>query len=286
MIVHASIFRSRPASGRLLSAGTQQMSTTNMLTMIKEWTDWICWSAHIRQSKSQNQYQNQIQRRNQNRSSRRFSSCPFLCWVLLLLIVWLAFFVSQVRGSTDASSMTNDSSHPVIQSGNNSGPIHLLMIESASSDQQRSSRSRRHCPSCQLAMAGQQEPEPSQQRRPDQQPTPNGVQTVGDTARLESIKRQILVKLGLNSKPNLLSTIPPRDFILETLLRAEESTVAAASVARPSQQGSSKDHHQHHHHHHHSASADNSQENHGVEDDFYGKTSEIIAFGEPGKRPD
>ena len=124
---------------------------------------------------------------------------------------------------------------------------------------ERSFRSRRHCPSCQLTGNEQH-----QQHRPVEQQ-----QAAGDSARLESIKRQILVKLGLNAKPNLLSTMPPRDFILETLLRAEESTVAAAP-ARPSD---SKDHH-----HHSSADAvENS-----VEDDFYGKTSEIIAFGEPG----
>lgn len=91
-----------------------------------------------------------------------------------------------------------------------------------------------------------------------------------DSARIESIKRQILVKLGLSAKPNV-STIPPRDFILETLLRAEES-VLVDQHHRPQTEADL-------------FTATTSSDSSGspvLEDDFYGKTSEIIAFAEPG----
>jgi hypothetical protein len=106
-------------------------------------------------------------------------------------------------------------------------------------------------------------------------------QAIGESARLESIKRQILIKLGLNAKPNLLSSvIPPRDFILETLLRAEESSVVSSSSSSRPHHGKQREQMQHHPHH---SQADGSNvDNVIVDDDFYGKTSEIIAFGEPG----
>lgn len=147
-------------------------------------------------------------------------------------------------------------------------------------DGQRSarSRSRRHCPSCQMTGSSDLQHQQQRHKPPLEQ---EQEQTAGDSARLESIKRQILVKLGLNAKPDLLSTMPPRDFILETLLRAEESTVAAAPAVRPPSSSRSD----HHHHHHHSSSSSDSggTDLNSVEDDFYGKTSEIIAFGEPGE---
>lgn len=140
-------------------------------------------------------------------------------------------------------------------------------------------RNRRHyCPSCQMPEASHHHQEPKSNRLDGDS---SSDQAAGDSARLESIKRQILVKLGLNAKPNLLSTIPPRDFIMETLLRAEESTVAATPAVQYSSHQSSSGKN---HHHHHTASTDSALEN-SVEDDFYGKTSEIIAFGEPGTSP-
>lgn len=135
----------------------------------------------------------------------------------------------------------------------------ILMVNASSV------RHHHHCPSCRLnnnhmiAAAEEQHQEPAV-----------------DSARIESIKRQILVKLGLSAKPNV-SAIPPRDFILETLLRAEESVLdPAASSYRPHQAEDLF-----------STSTATTSDSSGslpvLEDDFYGKTSEIIAFAEPGK---
>jgi inhibin beta len=93
----------------------------------------------------------------------------------------------------------------------------------------------------------------------------------GDEIRLETIKRQILSKLGLKEKPNVTAPIP-RDVIMETLYRAEETgdqhdgsgadgRTVEEDVAGPA-----------------STRAPDSEP-----DDFYGRTSEIIAFAEPGK---
>jgi inhibin beta len=96
-----------------------------------------------------------------------------------------------------------------------------------------------------------------------------------DEIRLESIKRQILSKLGLKEKPNVTAPVP-RDVIMETLYRAEETgdqhdgsgsgsgsdaRTAAEAIAGPA-----------------STRAPDSEP-----DDFYGRTSEIIAFAEAGK---
>lgn len=115
-------------------------------------------------------------------------------------------------------------------------------------------RHHHHCPSCRLH---------------NQEPAAAAAVPIADTARLESIKRQILVKLGLNAKPNV-SSIPPRDFILETLLRAEESVLEPSSPQRASSVLHRSDE---------SSTFDSAV----LEDDFYGKTSEIIAFAEPGE---
>ena len=123
----------------------------------------------------------------------------------------------------------------------------------------------------------------------------------GEDARLESIKRQILVKLGLESKPDYVSALgmagrlPPRQVVLETLLRAEESVDEAlgpVAVAVPPQIASTTANLQHRSRQQ-QAQTNNEQGptssspgGHGHivfnDDDFYGKTSEIIAFAEPG----
>lgn len=155
-------------------------------------------------------------------------------------------------------------------------------------------RSRRHCPSCRLPLTPihvhrQTEGEEEEGEEEDGPKSSLDVvvsqqqhqTTIGESARLESIKRQILIKLGLNAKPNLLSSvIPPRDFILETLLRAEESS--SSSRPHQSQSQSSPQGKQAQPHHPHHSQADGNVDNVIVDDDFYGKTSEIIAFGEPG----
>nr|CAD7200635.1 unnamed protein product [Timema douglasi] len=90
-----------------------------------------------------------------------------------------------------------------------------------------------------------------------------------DNVRLESIKRQILSKLGLISKPNISSTIP-REVVLQTLDRAN---VIKGSVEIGERQ--------------HDIIYQSPPEEFlspEVElDDFYGQTSEIITFAEPGE---
>ncbi|XP_032794663.2 histone-lysine N-methyltransferase, H3 lysine-79 specific [Daphnia magna] len=151
-------------------------------------------------------------------------------------------------------------------------------------------RAQSHCPSCRLPATIQQKEEDQLEgeRAADAKTVVSLAQQqsmAGDLARLESIKRQILIKLGLNSKPNLSSSvIPPRDFILETLLRAEESSVVTRAPHRPSSSSSTSNNNRQRHHLHHSQADAASVDNVIVDDDFYGKTSEIIAFGEPGPR--
>jgi len=113
---------------------------------------------------------------------------------------------------------------------------------------------RRLCPSCQPPPASITETE----------------RLSADSVRIESIKRQILVKLGLHAKPNV-SSVPSRDFILETLIRAEQSldgdtgtTSTTGSTAATSQD------------------IETTTIDPSVEDDFFGKTSEIITFAERG----
>ena len=113
-------------------------------------------------------------------------------------------------------------------------------------------RSRRQCPSCQPPLGSASETE----------------RQLADEARLESIKRQILVKLGMHVKPNV-TTVPSRDFILETLLRAEESLESESAKGHDVHPETGRDSE--------TTTVD------GVEDDFFGKTSEIIAFAEQGK---
>nr|CAD7430843.1 unnamed protein product [Timema monikensis] len=88
-----------------------------------------------------------------------------------------------------------------------------------------------------------------------------------DSVRLESIKRQILSKLGLISKPNISSSIP-REVVLQTLGRAN---VIKGSVEIGERQ--------------HDIIYQSPPEellSPEVEiDDFYGHTSEIITFAEP-----
>ncbi|KAK7867409.1 hypothetical protein R5R35_003838 [Gryllus longicercus] len=99
----------------------------------------------------------------------------------------------------------------------------------------------------------------------------------GDNRRLEFIKRQILSKLGLKAKPNV--TVPvPRDFVLETLYRAGETTAAPlvhkAEAPHPLKivDGAGEE-----------AVPPTARSPDSEPDDFYGRTSEIITFAEKGK---
>ncbi|XP_075211119.1 inhibin subunit beta isoform X2 [Lycorma delicatula] len=86
-----------------------------------------------------------------------------------------------------------------------------------------------------------------------------------DLLRLEAIKQQILSKLGLATKPNVTSAVS-RDVVLKTILRAHETSSSSEehqqdTLPPPSSGIPSID---------------------SEPDDFYGRTSEIIAFAEPG----
>lgn len=87
-----------------------------------------------------------------------------------------------------------------------------------------------------------------------------------DEIRLEAIKRQILSKLGLKEKPTIKLPVP-REIVFETLSRAGE---VDDDLFR--------------------GGDDNSKQTEAEEevvesepDDFYGRTSEIITFAEPGE---
>jgi len=86
-----------------------------------------------------------------------------------------------------------------------------------------------------------------------------------DDIRKEAIKMQILQKLGLKSKPRIRLPVP-RDVVLETLSRAGGNLLSGKEEAKQA------------------ASLGEEEEYFDSEpDDFYGRTSEIITFAEPGK---
>lgn len=89
-----------------------------------------------------------------------------------------------------------------------------------------------------------------------------------ETLRLESIKEQILTKLGLKSKPNVTKWLP-KEVIKKTLTMAEEDP-AWSFVQKDYPQTLLP-------------STTPYQLSDSEPDDFYGRTSEIIGFAEPGK---
>lgn len=90
-----------------------------------------------------------------------------------------------------------------------------------------------------------------------------------DSMRLEAIKRQILLKLGLRQKPKVTHSLP-KEVIMQTLYRAEDNREFFRNLTKEEVTTSKR------------ASS--------VEmvdaDDFFGKTSEIISFAEEGKSSD
>lgn len=90
-----------------------------------------------------------------------------------------------------------------------------------------------------------------------------------DSIRLEAIKHQILMKLGLRDKPNVTHHLP-REVIMETLSRAEESRGYLGDAETREEDIPTT-----------SARSPNSDAQDF--DDFYGRTSEIITFAEEGK---
>lgn len=92
-----------------------------------------------------------------------------------------------------------------------------------------------------------------------------------DKIRLEAIKHQILSKLGLKQKPTI--TLPvPRDVILETLSRAGDYPSNINLLNNKEEVKKTEE--------------ETEPEEELLEsepDDFYGRTSEIITFAEPGE---
>lgn len=123
---------------------------------------------------------------------------------------------------------------------------------------------------------------------------------LSDHSRLEAIKFQILLKLGLNKKPNITSSLP-KQFIFDTLRRSGDPTLNWNDYSMLFQSSESNldsrdlvlDQLQSL-----KVNNDNSTDNlkaedlkepHPLEedqdfDDFYGRTKEIITFAEKGKQ--
>lgn len=93
-----------------------------------------------------------------------------------------------------------------------------------------------------------------------------------DEIRLEAIKLQILSKLGLKEKPTI--TLPvPRDVLIETLSRAGDQTLTGDLLAGEDEVRKKME-------------KEAEVEEGTLEsepDDFYGRTSEIITFAQPGE---
>ncbi|RZF41827.1 hypothetical protein LSTR_LSTR005289 [Laodelphax striatellus] len=90
-----------------------------------------------------------------------------------------------------------------------------------------------------------------------------------DQLRLEAIKHQILSKLGLDSKPNITSAVS-KDVVLKTIRRAQEMSASSIDGDVNDPSGPSAAH------------APTLPLLESESDDYFGRTSEIIAFAEPG----
>lgn len=97
-------------------------------------------------------------------------------------------------------------------------------------------------------------------RRPDKPPSPPSQQAL----RLEAIKSQILSKLGLAARPNVTLSVP-REVVRDTIERAEAEESVEEDTAPPTTRLP------------HQEPAE--------QDDYYGRTREIITFAEPGNKP-
>ncbi|VEN44325.1 unnamed protein product, partial [Callosobruchus maculatus] len=96
-----------------------------------------------------------------------------------------------------------------------------------------------------------------------------------DRLRLEAIKKQILQKLGLSQKPNITHSLP-REVVWQTLYRAEDSDFLEAGSGKMGERGAGGER----------GSGSTTSRTSNMDtmdaDDFYGRTSEIIAFAEVG----
>jgi hypothetical protein len=107
---------------------------------------------------------------------------------------------------------------------------------------------------------------------------------LSDHGRLEAIKFQILLKLGLKSKPNVTSFMS-KQFIFDTLQRSSESTVHDFTLLDSNEQIYAKELLPDELKNKKRNSSESTKElDEELEfDDFYGSTREIITFAERGK---
>jgi hypothetical protein len=105
---------------------------------------------------------------------------------------------------------------------------------------------------------------------------------LSDHRRLEAIKQQILLKLNLREKPNITSSIP-KQLILDTLNRAEERDFGYMQMQMMQAGGGSSDDPIVEKLQSLKMKANESDDEEGDFDDFYGKTREIIIFAEKGE---
>lgn len=99
---------------------------------------------------------------------------------------------------------------------------------------------------------------------------------LSDYNRLEEIKKQILLKLSLNEKPNVTSTIS-KQFILNTIYQA-----GASNLKYPMMMMQSDDVAENLQHFNKSKENKFEEDDEEAKDDFYAKTKEIIIFSERG----
>jgi hypothetical protein len=120
---------------------------------------------------------------------------------------------------------------------------------------------------------------------------------LAERLKVEAIKKQILSKLNLPERPNITASIP-RELVLEALRKAQLDTngnnyhsftphiYSISSVHSQQTDLSQSTPHQNFHSTHQTSYQESDTSNFisSSSDDYYGKTSEIIAFAEPGKR--
>lgn len=113
---------------------------------------------------------------------------------------------------------------------------------------------------------------------------------LAEKLKVEAIKKQILSKLNLPERPNITSPIP-RELVLEALRKAQLDAYGStnyhpviSSHSFSSSHSSQADLTQSSRHYHSTHEPDNFNYISNSPDDYYGKTSEIIAFAEPGKK--
>ena len=207
-------------------------------------------------------------RRKTNTSHKRAGSFS-LYWVVFVVSFWC----SSSSSCSDSTQLTR----PIRTLDLSSSPLPLTLLPA----DQRSKRAIRHSdkasffPSRRHRRGNEASKIPPPQKLcPSCQPPPASITETellsADSVRIESIKRQILVKLGLHAKPNV-SSVPSRDFILETLIRAEQSLDVDTGTTSSSMPTTATTHR-----------IEATTVDPSVEDDFFGKTSEIIAFAERG----